>query len=174
MKFFQQAILLVLLLTTSYSNAIEILSKKEAERTFSKSLDEWKYDTKLLLNSKRGDVIQTNDISVTMLVPVDNSILKITPVYKVENTKKPWKIAVSIEQNINLSTQTKRLGDEGLRKLVSKWYVEMLPEFTVMTEFDLQGENLQINFSIFEFGSNKLVDEVAREANGCWQGCIKK
>jgi hypothetical protein len=38
----------------------------------------------------------------------------------------------------------------------------------------MQGENLQINFSIFEFGSNKLVDEVAREANGCWQGCIKK
>jgi hypothetical protein len=174
MKFIQQTILLVLLLTTSYSHAIEILSKKEAERTFNKSLDDWKYDAKLLLNSKRGDVIQSNDISVTMLVPVDNSILKITPVYKVENTKKPWKIAVSIEQNTNLSTQTKRLGDEGLRKLVSKWYEEMLPEFTVMTEFDLQGENLQINFSIFEYGSNKLVDDVAREANGCWQGCIKK
>jgi hypothetical protein len=43
-----------------------------------------------------------------------------------------------------------------------------------MTDFDLLGSSLQINFSIFEFGSNSIIDTVAKETGGCWQGCIKK
>jgi hypothetical protein len=34
-----------------------------------------------------------------MIVPVRNSILKITPVFKEGNLTRPWKLAVAVEQN---------------------------------------------------------------------------
>ena len=159
---------------SSESIAIEVLSKKDAARTFNKSFNDWKNDSILLVNSGKGYAIQENEISVTMIVNVDNSILKITPVYKESNLIRPWKIAVAVEQNKELTEKTKLLGDIGMKNLVSKWYREMTPEYTVMTEFDLMGTTLQINFSIFEFGSNSVIDMVGKETSGCWQGCIKK
>jgi hypothetical protein len=81
---------------------------------------------------------------------------------------------VAVEQSKELSQKTKLLGDNGMRELASKWHREMMPEYTVMTDFDLLGSSLQINFSIFEFGSNSIIDTVAKETGGCWQGCIKK
>ena len=159
---------------SSQSIAIEVLSKNDAARTFNKTFNDWKIDSLLLVSSGKGQAIQENEISVTMIVNVDNSILKITPVYKKSNLIRPWKIAVAVEQNKELTEKTKLLGDIGMKNLVSKWYREMMPEYTVMTEFDLVGTTLQINFSIFEFGSNSVIDIVGKETNGCWQGCIKK
>lgn len=159
---------------SSQSIAIEVLSKNDAARTFNKTFNDWKIDSILLVSSGKGQAIQENEISVTMIVNVDNSILKITPVYKESNLIRPWKIAVAVEQNKELTEKTKLLGDIGMKNLVSKWYREMMPEYTVMTEFDLLGTTLQINFSIFEFGSNSVIDIVGKETNGCWQGCIKK
>lgn len=174
MKFLKCLLLAVTVAASTNLMAIEILSKKEAERTFNKSFSEWKSDSTLLVNSGQGQSIQGGDTSVTMVVFVNNSILKVTPLYKDNNLLKPWKVAVTIEQNKELSEKTKLLGHDGLRKLASKWYKEMMPEYTVMTEFDLKGETLQINFSIFEFGANSLIDSVGKETVGCWQGCIKK
>ncbi len=174
MKFLKHIFLAVAVTASSNLMAIEILSKKETERTFNKSFNEWKNDSILLVKSGQGQSIQGGENSVTMVVFVNNSILKVTPVYKKDNLLKPWKIAVAVEQNKELTEKTKLLGDDGMRKLVAKWYKEMIPEYTVMTEFDLKGETLQINFSIFEFGTNSLIDSVGKETSGCWQGCIKK
>ncbi len=173
MKLLKIFFLVIITVTANYSNAIEILSKKESERTFNKSLNDWKNDADRLLKSGKGKVISDNEITVTMIIFVNNQILKITPVYKENNLERPWKIAVGVEQNKELTERIKMLGDEGMRKLANKWNKEMLPEYTLMTEFDDVGETLQINFSIFEFGTNKLVDEVGKETQGCWEGCIK-
>jgi hypothetical protein len=173
MKFTKTFFLLVMIFTASYSNAIEILSKKESERTFNKSLNDWKKDSELLLKSGKGEVIIENEITVTMIVFVRNQILKISPIYKVDNLERPWKIAVGVEQNKELTEKIKALGNVGMRELANKWYVEMLPEYTLMTEFDDIGETLQVNFSIFEYGTNKIVDDVGRETLGCWEGCVK-
>jgi hypothetical protein len=174
MNFYKMLLVLGLISLSSHVFAFEILSKADSQRTFNKSLSEWKSDARILLESKKGDVLQGSEISITMIVPVSNSILKVTPVYKEDNLERAWKIAVAVEQNKELSKITKALGDVELRKLANKWYKEMMPEYTVMTEFDTVGDILQINFSIFEFGTNKIIDEVGRETNGCWQGCIKK
>jgi hypothetical protein len=174
MKYFRFIFLLLIVSISKYSYAFEILSKKDAERTFNKSLNEWKNDTNLLLKSGNGEVIQEDDRSVTMIIFISNSILKVSPQYKENNLNRPWKIAVAVEQNKELTEKTKLLGEDGMRKLVTKWYKEMMPEYTVMTEFDLKGESLQINFSIFEYGTNSLIDSVGNETSGCWQGCIKK
>jgi hypothetical protein len=166
--------IILLIVASSNTSAFEILSKKEAERTFNKSLDAWKIDAIKLVSSGSGQVVRDSEISITMIVPVRNSILKITPVFKDGNLTKPWKIAVAVEQNKELTEKTKLIGEEGMRGLAAKWYKEMLPEYTVMTEFDLVGDTLQINFSIFEFGSNLVIDSVGKTTSGCWQGCIKK
>lgn len=174
MKYIRFILLLLTVSISNYSYAFEILSKKDTERTFNKSLSEWKDDANLLLKSGQGEVIQADDRTVTMIIFISNSILKVSPQFKEDNLKRPWKIAVAVEQNKELTEKTKLLGDEGMRKLVAKWHNEMKPEYTVMTEFDLKGETLQINFSIFEYGTNLLIDSLGNETNGCWQGCIKK
>ena len=130
----------------NWPNGKKILSKKDTERTFNKSLSEWKDDANLLLKSGQGEVIQADDRTVTMIIFISNSILKVSPQYKENNLNRPWKIAVAVEQNKELTAKTKLLGEEGMRKLVAKWHKEMKPEYTVMTEFDLKGETLQINF----------------------------
>ncbi len=174
MKLLKYLFLVITVAVSTNLMAIEILSKKEAERTFNKSFNEWKNDATLLVKSGQGQTIQGSDTSITMVVFLNNSILKVTPLYKENNLLKPWKVAVAVEKNKELTEKTKLLGDDGLRNLASKWYKEMMPEYTVMTEFDLKGEILQINFSIFEFGANSLIDSVGKETVGCWQGCIKK
>jgi hypothetical protein len=174
MKCIRFILLLLIVSISNYSYAFEILSKKDAERTFNKSLSEWKDDANRLLKSGQGEVIQADDRTVTMIIYINNSILKVSPQFKEDNLIRPWKIAVAVEQNKELTEKTKLLGDDGMRKLVTKWYKEMLPEYTVMTEFDLKNKTLQINFSIFEFGTNSLVDSVGNETSGCWQGCITK
>lgn len=174
MKFLKYVLFAMAIAASSNLMAIEILSKKEAERTFNKSFNEWKNDSMLLAKSGKGKVIQSSEVSLTMIVIAGNSILKVTPVYNEVNLLRPLKISVAIEQNKELTEKTRLLGDDGMRKLVAKWYKEMMPEYTVMTEFDLKGETLQINFSIFEFGANSLIDSVGRETVGCWQGCIKR
>ena len=174
MKFLKYVFSAIAIAASSNLLAIEILSKKEAERTFNKSFNEWKNDSMLLAKSGNGKAIQSSEFSITMIVIANNSILKITPVYKEVNLLRPLKIAVAIEQNKELTEKTRLIGDDGMRNLVARWYKEMMPEYTVMTEFDLKGETLQINFSIFEFGANSLIDSVGRETVGCWQGCIKR
>jgi len=164
----------LLIITSSYVHSFEILSKKETERTFNKTLIEWKIDATILSASGMGEVVQSNEISVTMIAFLTSSILKVTPAYSKENLIRPWKISVAVEQNKELSKLTKQLGEDGMRQLVYKWHREMLPEYTVMTEFDLIGETLQINFNIFEYGKNQIIDNVGKETQGCWQGCIKK
>ena len=174
MKFLKCLFIVVAFATSSNLMAIEILSKKDAARTFNKSFNEWKNDASLLVKSGQGEAIQGSENSVTTIVFVNNEVLKITPVYKDNNLSRPWKIAVAVEQSREVSQKTKLLGDNGMRELASKWHKEMMPEYTVMTDFDLLGANLQINFSIFEFGSNSIIDTVGKETGGCWQGCIKK
>ncbi len=174
MKQLKNYLLTLLIIGVSNAYGFEILSKKETERTFGKSFIEWKIDANKLSASGMGEMLQSNEISVTMIVFVRSSILKVTPAYTKDNLIKPWKITVGIEQNPELSKLTKQLGEEGMRQLVYKWHREMLPEYTVMTEFDLVGETLQINFNIFEYGTNQIIDSVGKETQGCWQGCIKK
>jgi hypothetical protein len=174
MKYIGHIFLLLTMSISNYSYAFEILSKQDAERTFNKSLSEWKDDANLLVKSGQGEAIQDDDKTVTMIIFISNSILKVSPQYKENNLNRPWKIAVAVEQNKELTAKTKLLGEEGMRKLVAKWHKEMKPEYTVMTEFDLKGETLQINFSIFEYGTNLLIDSLGNETNGCWQNCIKK
>ncbi len=174
MNFLKNIIFAIAITVSGNSMAVEILSKKEAQRTFNKSFNQWREDSILLARSGQGEAIQGSKLSITMVVSTGNSVLKVTPVYKEDNLLRPWKIAVAVEQNLELTEKTKLLGDDGMRKLAVKWYKEMMPEYTVMTEFDLLGETLQINFSIFEFGAIPIIDSVGKETSGCWQGCIKK
>ncbi len=172
LKYFFITILFAIFASSSIAD--EILSKKDTARTFNKSFNEWKIDAKRIDGSGYGESVQSDAISIAMIVFVNDSILKISPVYTEKNTTRPWKIAVAVEHNEAQTQRIKRLGDDGMRALAGKWYQEMQPEYSVMTEFDLLEDTLQINFSIFEAGTNLIIDKVAKETMGCWQGCIKR
>jgi hypothetical protein len=174
MKTIKLVITLLFFLGVPNSYAYEILSKEDAKQTFAKSLDEWVAATKSLSASGMGKVLELDKYTITMVVPVSQSILKVTPQYDASNIKRPIKVYVGVEQNKEFSKMTIAMGEEGMKGLVKKWYEQMLPEFTLMTEFDTTEGIVQINFTLFESGSNLVIDAVGRETSGCWQKCIKK
>ena len=155
-------------------HAYEILSKEDAKQTFDKSLADWVAATNSLKVSGLGKVLELDKKTITMIVPVSKSILKVTPLYDDEKLNRPTKISVAVEQNKEFSQMTIAMGEEGMRGLVKKWYEQMLPEYTLMTEFDITDGIVQINFMLFEYGTNRVIDAVGQETRGCWQKCIKK
>jgi hypothetical protein len=158
--------------TTSYSE--EVLSKEDAKRTFDKSFLQWTMALMMVKENNIGQVYIAGEYDWTMIVNQGHSILKITPAYLKNELDRPHKVSVSVEHNKTLSDITSTLSDAQLKEMVNKWYREMQPEYTVMTEVDLKRGIVQYNFSIFEVGKYPLMDIAAKQSQGCWQQCIKR
>jgi len=63
---------------------------------------------------------------------------------------------------------TKKLTDQQLIEMISAWYNQMLPEYTVVTKIEFSRTNVQVNFFIFEVETYPPIDLAAKKAQGCW------
>ncbi len=156
------------------TKAEEILSKEDAKKTFSFSFAQWSNNAKQLQSTGAARIAFVEPNTLTLLALTSAGVLKVTPSYLPNQLQRPHKISISVEQNPIESAKTKNLSDAQLKDKIFKWYQEMLPEFTVMTNIDLIGETVQYNFSMFEKGVYPPMDIVGAESRGCWQQCIKR
>ena len=156
------------------SQAEEILSKEDAKNTFGLSFAQWSENLRQLKSAGMGEVAVAGPNELTLFVLTSGGVLKVTPSYLSNQLQRPHKISIAVEQTPSESTKTKNLSEAELKEKISKWYREMLPEFTVMTNIDLIGETVQYNFTMFERGVCPLMDTVGKENRGCWQQCIRR
>jgi len=156
------------------TKAEEILSKEDAKNTFSLSFAQWASNVRQLQSIGAARFAFSEPNELTLLVLTSVGILKVTPSYLPNQLERPHKISVAVEQTPIESAKTKKFSDKYLEDRIFKWYQEMLPEFTVMTNIDLISATVQYNFSMFEKGVYPTIDIVAAESRGCWQQCIKR
>jgi hypothetical protein len=154
--------------------AEEILSKEDARQTFSMSFTEWSTNVKTVHDAGLGRAAIAGTYEWTLLMQTPMGILKVTPSYLPNQLQRPHKISIAVEQNKVPSAITRARPDAELKNMIEKWYREMLPDYTAMTNIDLMGETVQFNFTLFEKGVYPPMDMVARDTKGCWQQCIKR
>lgn len=162
-----------LCLIPAISFAEEILSKKDAKNTFNLSFSEWKKNLEQLTHTDVAKSIDKSKYELTMIVNKPKWTLKVTPVYKPNNLSRPYRIAMSV-QYPRTDIELIELSDSVLISMIRKWYTEMLPEYSVMTNIDLQSGVAQVNFMLFEAERYPDMDKVAATTKGCWQDCIKR
>jgi hypothetical protein len=167
-------LLLALLIPSFNIGAEEILSKKDAQQTFSLSFAEWTNNLKKVSLTGAGKVAKAGEYDWTLIMPNVGGILKITPSYLPSNLNRPHKISIGVEQAVVESATTRNLSNIQIKDMIAKWHSEMLPEFTAMTNLDLVGETAQYNFTLFEVGVYPSMDTTGRATKGCWQDCIKR
>lgn len=175
MRIFRIPALLLALLIPSFSiGAEEILSKKDAEQTFTLSFAEWTSNLKKVSLSGAGKVAIAGEYDWTLLMPNAGGILKVTPSYLPSNLNRPHKISIGVEQAETASAVTRNLSNVQIKDMIAKWHSEMLPEFTAMTNLDLAGKTAQFNITLFEVGVYPALDTVGKMTKGCWEECIKR
>lgn len=154
--------------------AEEILSKEDAKNTFRLSFAQWSENLRQLKSAGMGEVAVAGPNELTLFILTAGGVLKVTPSYLSNQLQRPHKISIAVEQTPSESAKTRSFSDVQLEEKISKWYREMMPEFTVMTNIDLIGNTVQYNFMMFERGVYPLMDMVGKENRGCWQQCIKR
>ncbi len=173
-RLFASAILSLSLLSPIATYAVEILSKDDAKQTFAMSFADWSANVKQIHDMGLGKGAIAGTYDWTLLMPTPAGILKVTPSYLPNQLQRPHKISIAVEQTKVPSAATRGLSDAELKSMIEKWYREMLPEYTAMTNIDLVGETVQFNFTLFEQGVYPPMDIVAKETKGCWKECIKR
>ena len=156
------------------ANANEILSKDDAGKTFNKSFLQWTTSLMLVEENKLGKSAVASEYEWTMIIDQGHSILKITPSYLRDQLIRPYKLSVGVEHRKEFSSFANSMSDLEIKKMISKWYHQMLPEYTIMTQVDLKDGVVQFNFTIFEYGKNHIIDLAGKNTDGCWQECIKR
>lgn len=167
-------ILMCSFLVSVTANANEILSKEDAGKTFNKSFVQWAASLMLVEENKLGKSAVASEYEWTMIIDQGHSILKITPSYFRDELMRPYKLSVGVEHRKEFSAFANSMSDLEIKKMISKWYNQMLPEYTVMTQVDLKDGIVQFNFTIFEYGKNPIIDLAGKKTDGCWQVCIKR
>lgn len=166
-------IIIICICQIFYQNALaeEILSKEDARKSFSLSFNQWSDNLKQISIAGVGKVLGTS-YELTLVTKSSTGFLKTTPIYTSDNLNRPSKLVVSVEQSGFNGLITKKLTDQQLIDMISQWYNEMLPEYTVMTKIQFSDKNVQTQFFIFEVGTYPPIDIAAKKTQGCWQKCI--
>jgi len=151
----------------------EILSKEDAFSLFNMTFQEWKFNVEQL--SKMGVAIYDTQapLEYTLIADVPFGRVITTPSFPDEMSK-PMKLSVSIVHDKPASNLLLTRTSEWLIDYISSIYLEMTPDFTVMTEIYLSDTEGQVisSHQIFVSGRFPVLDETAKQTEGCWKECI--
>ena len=165
---------LVAIIPAKFAHAETVLSKEDAEAMFSLSFSEWKQN---VLAAKKAGFAKYDSLApleVTMIADAPFGRVVTTPSYKSAKSL-PWKLSVAIVFEREASQLLLSLPSSEHKKAISEIYLEMMPDYTVMTEIFLpNADGLVVkNFQLFRYGNFPPLDAAAKKYKGCWQKCLK-
>ena len=149
----------------------DILDKNDALRMFGMSKEQWKENVSGLKSLRIGNFKVTSDKNITLYYrpTPQRGFLVITPMYKNDNSKKPWKILVTVIQDKKLDANLfNSMPINDVRSLLQKTSKQMQPEFSVMGYLTRGGSSPPtLNFNIFEKGKFPPIDLMISKGNVC-------
>lgn len=154
------------------AKAETILSKQDAAQMFAMPLIDWIVNVVAIKNAGVGDYAKANEFEYTLYYQSPLSTVAVTPSYSEKHTDKPFKLTMTTVHKGYDSEVTRSLADDVIKKMIVGWYEQMLPEYTVMTNYRIDAVSMSVTFTIFQRGASKEIDEIGNKSKGCWKNCI--
>ena len=165
-------LLLALGVLANAAHADDILSKQDAEQLFAMPLTTWVANGEALKQTGQADFAKANDMEYTLYYKTADGVVAVTPSYTKQDNKVPFKVTMTAVHEGEDAELIWSLADTQLKDMIKTWYLQMKPEYTVLTKFDLEKMLASTTFSIFQAGAIAEIDIVAEQGNGCWQQCV--
>jgi hypothetical protein len=138
---------------------------------FGMSKEQWKANVSGLKSLRVGNFKATPDGNITLYYRPDpqRGFMVVTPMYKNNNNKKPWKILLTVIHDKKFdATLFNSMPFKDVRSLLQKTSKQMQPEFSVMGYLTRGlGSPPTLNFNIFETGKFPPIDFMISKGNVC-------
>ena len=169
------ALVLVALLSaySAAGRAHDLLSKPVLSQTFAMTFSQWRHHLQDANDMGSGKVAVSGSYVWTLLTLTAGGILEITPEFLPGHLHQPRKLLLTFEQNRALTEQTRSMSQDQLKKVINEIRLEMKPEFSVLTELDLDKTAARFYFTVYQQGEFPPHDRLAEETQGCWRDCIR-
>lgn len=154
------------------AKAETILSKQDAAQMFALPLTDWIVNVIATKNAGIGDYAKANDFEYTLYYQSPLSVVAVTPSYSEQRLDKPFKLTMTTVHKGYEAEMTRSLADDVIKDMIAGWYRQMLPEYTVMTSYEIDAVTIAVTFTIFQRGASAEIDEIGDKSKGCWQNCI--
>jgi hypothetical protein len=162
----------ILCACSAAGHAHDLLSKPVLRQTFAMTFSQWRHHLQDANEMGSGKVAVSGSYEWTLLTLTAGGILEITPEFLPGQLHRPRKLLLTFEQNRALTEQTRAMSQDQLKKVINDIRLEMKPEFSVLTELDLDKKAARFYFTVYQHGEFPPHDRLAEETQGCWRDCI--